>query len=85
MAPPAEATVTRGKITPPNRGAKKIGRPRGATKRPWKTSRARGPAGTFSRDANQEANPKQISTGARGANMKTRRTFGAKASATSSP
>ena len=34
---------------------------------------------------NQEANPKQISTGARGANMKTRRTFGAKASATSSP
>jgi hypothetical protein len=44
-----------------------------------------GSSGEISRDANQEANPKQISTGARGANMKTRRTFGAKASAALSP
>jgi hypothetical protein len=36
-----------GKDNSPNRGAKKIGRPRGATKRPWKTSHARGPAGRF--------------------------------------
>jgi hypothetical protein len=42
----------------PNRGAKKRGRARGATKRPWKTSRAKGPAGRFLEMPNQEANPK---------------------------
>ena len=41
-----EGDGTRGRQAP-NRGTKRRGRPRSATKKPWKTSRARDPAGRF--------------------------------------